>query len=44
VERCFASIGRNRRVSRDVDKLVASAEAFLYVASPIILPRRLGRC
>ena len=44
VERFFAWIGRNRRFSRDVEKLVASAEAFLYAASAIILLRRLGRC
>jgi putative transposase len=44
VERFFAWIGRNRRLSRDVEKLVASAEAFLYAASAIILLRRLGRC
>jgi putative transposase len=44
VERFFAWIGRNRRFSRDVEKLVASAEAFLYAASAIILLRRFGRC
>ncbi len=44
VERFFAWIGRNRRFSRDVERLIASAEAFLYAASAIILLRRLGRC
>ncbi len=44
VERFFAWIGRNRRFSRDVERLVASAEAFLYAASTIILLRRIGRC
>lgn len=43
VERFFAWIGRNRRFSRDVEKL-AAAEAFLYAASVIILLRGLGRC
>jgi transposase len=44
VERFFAWIGRNRRLYRDVEKLIPSAEAFLYAASAIILLRRLGRC
>jgi putative transposase len=44
VERFFAWIGRNRRFSRDVERLVASAEAFLYAAASIILLRRLARC
>lgn len=44
VERFFAWIGRNRRFSRDVEKLISSAEAFLYAASTTILLRRLGRC
>ena len=44
VERFFAWIGRNRRLSRDVEKLIPSAEAFLYAASATILLRRLGRC
>jgi transposase len=44
VERFFAWIGRNRRFLRDVERLIASAEAFLYAASSVILPRRMGRC
>ena len=44
VERFFAWIGRNRRFSRDVERLVRFVEAFLYAASAIILLRRLGRC
>jgi len=32
VERFFAWIGRNRRFLRDVERLIASAEAFLYAA------------
>jgi transposase len=43
VEPFFAWIGRNRRFSRDMEKLVTSVEAFLYAASAIILLRRLGR-
>ena len=44
VERFFAWIGRNRRLARDFEATVASAEAFLYAASAMILLRRLGRC
>lgn len=44
VERFVAWISRNRRFSRDVEKLITSAEASLYAASAIILRRRIGRC
>jgi transposase len=44
IERFFAWSGRNRRFSRDVERLVASADAFLYAASAILLLRRLSRC
>nr|WP_329603569.1 transposase [Acidiphilium iwatense] len=44
VERFFAWLGRNRRLSRDVEKLISSAEAFLYAASAVILLRRVARC
>lgn len=44
VERFFAWIGRNRRFSRDVERLVTSVEAFLYAAACVILLRRLARC
>jgi putative transposase len=44
VERFFAWIGRNRRFSRDIKKLIPSAEAFLYAASAVILLRGLARC
>jgi putative transposase len=43
VERFFAWISRNRRLYRDVEATIASAEAFLYAASAMILVRRLGR-
>ena len=43
VERFFAWLGRNRRLAKDVEATVASAEAFLYAASAIVLLRRLAR-
>jgi putative transposase len=44
VERYFAWLGRNRRLAKDFEATVASAEAFLYAASAMLLLRRLGRC
>jgi putative transposase len=44
VERFFAWINRNRRLAKDVEATIASAEAFLYAASAILLLRRLARC
>jgi transposase len=43
VERFFAWINRNRRLAKDVEATIASAEAFLYAASAILLLRRLAR-
>ncbi len=43
VERFFAWINRNRRSAKDVEATIASAEAFLYAASGILLSRRLAR-
>ena len=43
VERFFAWIGRNRRLAKDFEATVASAEAFLYAASVMLLTRRLAR-
>ena len=43
VERFFAWINRNRRLAEDVEATIASAEAFLYAASAILLFRRLAR-
>lgn len=43
VERFFAWINRNRHLAKDVKATIASAEAFLYAASAILLPRRLAR-
>ncbi|CAH2601861.1 protein of unknown function [Rhodovastum atsumiense] len=43
VERCFAWLGRNRRLARDFEATIASATAFLYAASVMLLTRRLAR-
>ncbi len=43
VERFFAWINRNRRLAKDVETTIASAEAFLHAASAILLLRRLAR-
>ncbi|HEX6012450.1 MAG TPA: IS5 family transposase [Geminicoccaceae bacterium] len=43
VERFFAWIGRNRRLAKDFEATVASAEAFLYAASLMLLLRQLAR-
>ena len=42
MERFFARINRNRRLARDFEALIPSAEAFLYAASAILLLRRLA--
>ena len=43
IERTFAWLGRNRRLARDFEATIASATAFLYAASVMLLTRRLGR-
>jgi putative transposase len=43
VERFFAWINRNRRLAKDFEATIASARAFLYAASVMILLRRLAR-
>ena len=43
VERCFAWLNRNRRLAKDFEATVASATAFLYAASAMLLIRRLAR-
>lgn len=43
VERTFAWLGRCRRLARDVEKTIASAEAWILVASIRLLTRRLAR-
>ena len=43
VERTFAWISRNRRLAKDFEGSIASAEAFLYAASVMLLTRRMAR-
>ena len=43
VERFFAWISRNRRLWKDPEATLASAQAFLYAASVMLLARRLAR-
>ena len=43
VERTFAWFGRNRRLAKDFEASIASAEAWLLIASIRLLSRRLAR-
>lgn len=43
VERTFAWLGRNRRLAKDFEATVASAEAWVMIASVQLLSRRLAR-
>jgi putative transposase len=43
VERTFAWLGRNRRLAKDFEATIASAEAWVMVASIRLLSRRLAR-
>jgi transposase len=43
VERFLAWLGRNRRLAKDFEGTIASATAFLYAASVMLLTRRLAR-
>jgi len=43
VERFFAWIGRNRRLAKDFEATMDSARALLYVASVMLLVRRIAR-
>ncbi|HHX89563.1 MAG TPA: IS5 family transposase [Paracoccus sp.] len=43
VERTFAWLGRPRRLAKDWEKSIASAEAWIYVAHIRLLTRRLAR-
>ena len=43
VERLFAWLNRNRRLAKDFEASIASAEAFLHAASVMLLARRLAR-
>jgi putative transposase len=41
--RFFAWISRNRRLAKDFEATIASAETFLYAASVMLLARRLAQ-
>jgi putative transposase len=43
VERTFAWLGQNRRMSKDYERLCASGEAFIYAAMSRLMARRLAR-
>jgi putative transposase len=43
VERTIAWIDRNRRMSKDYERLPESAETFIYVAMSRLMLRRLAR-
>ena len=43
IERFFAWINRNRRLAKDFEATIASAQTFLYAASVMLLTRRLAR-
>jgi len=43
VERSFAWISHNRRMSKDYERLCASGEAFVYAAMSRLMVRRLVR-
>ena len=43
VERTFSWLSQNRRMSKDYERLSASAEAFIYAAMIRLMVRRLAR-
>ena len=43
VERTFSWIEKNRRMSKDYERLTATSEAFIYVAMTRLMVRRLAR-
>jgi putative transposase len=43
IERTFAWLGRNRRLAKDFEATIASAETWLLIASVRLLSRRLAR-
>ena len=43
VERTFSWLGQNRRMSKDYERLCASAEAFVYAAMIRLMVKRLAR-
>ncbi len=43
IERTFAWISHNRRMSKDYERLAATSEAFIYVAMTRLMVRCLAR-
>ena len=43
VERTFAWLGRNRRLAKDFEATIESAEAWILIASIQLLSRRIAR-
>ena len=43
VERTFAWLGRNRRLAKDFEQSIASATAWLFIASIQLFARRIAR-
>jgi putative transposase len=43
VERTFAWLSHNRRMSKDCEKLLGTSEALIYVAMTRLMVRRLAR-
>jgi putative transposase len=43
VERTFSWLSQNRRMSKDYERLTATAEAFIYAAMTRLMVRRLAR-
>ncbi|MDQ1199025.1 transposase [Rhizobium sp. SORGH_AS 787] len=43
VERTFAWLGRCRRLAKDVEKSIASSEAWIMIANMRLITRRLAR-
>jgi transposase len=43
VERTFSWTDRNRRMSKDYERLPETSEAFIYVAMSRLMARRLAR-
>jgi putative transposase len=42
IERTFSWLSQNRRMSKDYERLCASAEAFIYAAMIRLMVRRLS--
>ena len=43
VERTFSSLGQNRRLSKDYERLPETGEAFIYASMSRLMARRLAR-